>query len=118
MLAALLPILDDLDRAREHGDLVGPFAAVAEQLTAVLGKFGLDGVRREGRPVRPDPARGGRAPDLGRRDRADLRRGHAPRLPAGERLLRPALVARGRSGVTMVVRRPLTAGLAEEEVDA
>ena len=23
--AALLPILDDLDRAREHGDLVGPF---------------------------------------------------------------------------------------------
>ena len=25
VLAALLPILDDLDRAREHGDLVGPF---------------------------------------------------------------------------------------------
>ena len=27
VLSALLPILDDLDRAREHGDLVGPFAA-------------------------------------------------------------------------------------------
>ena len=39
-----------------------------------LAKFGLTGVRREGRPVRPDPARGGRAPDLGRGHRADLRR--------------------------------------------
>ena len=34
-----------------------------------------DAVRGEGRPVRPDPARGGRAPDLRRRHRADLRRG-------------------------------------------
>ena len=25
VLAALLPVLDDLDRARDHGDLVGPF---------------------------------------------------------------------------------------------
>ncbi len=32
VVGALLPILDDLDRAREHGDLVGPFGTVAEQL--------------------------------------------------------------------------------------
>lgn len=41
VLATLLPVLDDLDRAREHGDLVGPFGAVAEQLVVALTKFGL-----------------------------------------------------------------------------
>jgi molecular chaperone GrpE len=41
VLLALLPVLDDVDRAREHGDLVGPFATVAESLTAVTGKLGL-----------------------------------------------------------------------------
>jgi molecular chaperone GrpE len=41
VVTALLPILDDLDRAREHDDLVGPTAAMAEQLSAVLAKFGL-----------------------------------------------------------------------------
>jgi molecular chaperone GrpE len=41
VLTALLPVLDDLDRAREHGDLVGPFGAVAEQLITTLTKLGL-----------------------------------------------------------------------------
>src|SRR5262249_30274623 len=43
VIGTLLPILDDLDRAREHDDLVGPAAAMAEQLTVTLGKFGLAG---------------------------------------------------------------------------
>ena len=43
VISSLLPILDDIDRAREHDDLVGPFATVAEQLTAALAKFGLTG---------------------------------------------------------------------------
>ena len=70
VLTSLLPVLDDIDRAREHGDLVGPFASVAESLTTVTGKLGLTGVRREGRPVRPEPARGGRAPDVGATSRS------------------------------------------------
>jgi molecular chaperone GrpE len=41
VVTSLLPILDDLDRAREHDDLVGPSAAMAEQLGAALAKFGL-----------------------------------------------------------------------------
>ena len=53
VLAALLPILDDLDRAREHGDLVGPFGTVAEQLTAALGKFGLTAFGEQGDPFDP-----------------------------------------------------------------
>ena len=82
VIAVLLPVLDDLDRARDHGDLTGPFAAVADQLTAALAKFGLTRVRSEGRRVRPDPARGGRAPHVARRHRADVRRRDAARLPA------------------------------------
>ena len=37
----LLTVLDDLDRARTHGDLVGSFGAVADKLTGALTKLGL-----------------------------------------------------------------------------
>lgn len=43
VLESLLPVLDDLHAAREHGDLTeGPFSAIAEKLEATLGKFGLE----------------------------------------------------------------------------
>jgi molecular chaperone GrpE len=41
VLADLLPVLDDLDRARAHGDLTGGLKAVADHLDAVFGKLGL-----------------------------------------------------------------------------
>jgi len=41
VLATLLPVLDDIDRARQHGDLTGAFKAVADQLEATLEKLGL-----------------------------------------------------------------------------
>jgi len=38
---ALLPVLDDVAAARQHGDLKeGPFAAIAEKLEETLGRFG------------------------------------------------------------------------------
>ena len=40
-LAELLPVLDDLDRARAHGDLTGALKAVADHLDAVFAKLGL-----------------------------------------------------------------------------
>ncbi|GAA4913821.1 molecular chaperone GrpE (heat shock protein) [Stackebrandtia albiflava] len=42
VVSGLLPVLDDIDRARDHGDLVGPFASVAEQLQNSLTKLGLE----------------------------------------------------------------------------
>ena len=43
VIEALLPVLDDVHAAREHGDLVdGPFSAIAEKLESTLGKFGLE----------------------------------------------------------------------------
>jgi molecular chaperone GrpE len=42
VLESLLPVLDDIQAAREHGDLVdGPFAAIADKLEGVLGRYGL-----------------------------------------------------------------------------
>jgi len=48
VLEALLPVLDDVQLARQHGDLEGtPFAPIADKLDAVLGRFGLE---RYGQP--------------------------------------------------------------------
>jgi len=41
-LAELLPVLDDIGRARDHGDLDGAFKSVAEALEATVAKQGLE----------------------------------------------------------------------------
>ena len=41
VLAELLPVLDDLDRAVEHGELTGGFKAVADRITATVERLGL-----------------------------------------------------------------------------
>ncbi|MFI6227232.1 nucleotide exchange factor GrpE [Micromonospora echinospora] len=93
VLTALLPILDDLDRAREHGDLVGPFGTVAEQLTTALGKFGLTVFGEQGDPF--DPTRHEAVAHQTSAEVSEptcvqvMRRGYQ----LGERLLRPAMVA-------------------------
>ena len=41
VLMELLPVLDDLDRADEHGELTGGFKAVADRINAIVEKLGL-----------------------------------------------------------------------------
>jgi molecular chaperone GrpE len=41
VLIEFLPILDDLDRAAEHGELTGGFKAVADRINATVEKLGL-----------------------------------------------------------------------------
>ena len=41
VVAQLLPVLDDIDRASEHGELTGGFKAVADQLQTITTKLGL-----------------------------------------------------------------------------
>lgn len=42
VLNSLLPVLDDIDAARQHGDLEGsPFASISAKLDSVLGQHGL-----------------------------------------------------------------------------
>ncbi len=40
-LSALLPVLDDIDRAREHGEVEGGFKAVADSLERIVAGLGL-----------------------------------------------------------------------------
>ncbi|MCV7278272.1 nucleotide exchange factor GrpE [Mycolicibacterium flavescens] len=55
VLTELLPILDDLDRARSHGDLEsGPFKAVADKIVGVLEGLGLSGFGVEGDDFDPE----------------------------------------------------------------
>jgi molecular chaperone GrpE len=93
VLGALLPILDDVDRAREHGDLNGPFAAVAEQLTTALAKFGLNVFGEKGDPFDPtrhEAVTHETSPDVTEPTCVSvMRRGYL----LGDRLLRPAMVA-------------------------
>jgi molecular chaperone GrpE len=93
VVASLLPILDDVDRARDHGDLVGPFSAVAEQLTAALTKLGLTAFGEPGDAFDPN-----RHEAVAHQTSAEvsqptcvevMRRGYL----LGERLLRAAMVA-------------------------
>ncbi|XVU25575.1 nucleotide exchange factor GrpE [Actinoplanes sp. CA-054009] len=93
VLTALLPVLDDIDRAREHGDLVGPFASVAESLIASTGKLGLAAFGEKGDsfdPNRHEAVAHQTSPDVTEPTCVEvMRRGYT----LGERLLRPALVA-------------------------
>lgn len=42
VLTALLPVLDDIERAKQHAELSGPMAAIAEKIDATLAKFGVE----------------------------------------------------------------------------
>jgi len=93
VLSALLPVLDDLDRARDHGDLTGPFGSVAEQLQTVVGKFGLTAFGAKGDAFDPklhEAVAHLPSPDVTEETCIDvMRRGYL----LGDRLLRPAMVA-------------------------
>ncbi|MBK1784728.1 nucleotide exchange factor GrpE [Prauserella cavernicola] len=49
----LLPLLDDLERAEQHGDLTGAFKSVADKLVGALEKAGLESFGAEGEPFDP-----------------------------------------------------------------
>ncbi len=42
VLTQLLALLDDIERAEEHGELTGGFKAVADQLNAITSRIGLE----------------------------------------------------------------------------
>ena len=53
VLELLLPLLDDVERAREHGDLTGGFKGVGEGLEAVVDRLGLERFGSVGAPFDP-----------------------------------------------------------------
>ena len=49
----LLPVLDSVEAAREHDELVGGFKLVADELEKVAGKYGLESFGEVGDPFDP-----------------------------------------------------------------
>ena len=93
VLLHLLPLLDDVDRAREHGELTGGFKSVAEALEGVLTKLGLERYGAPGDafdPMLHDAVMHQHADDVTQPTCVTVMR---PGYRLGERLLRPAMVA-------------------------
>ncbi|MDT4891408.1 MAG: molecular chaperone GrpE [Pseudonocardiales bacterium] len=92
VLAGLLPVLDDIDRARQHGDLSGAFKAVADQLDAIFDKLGLESFGAEGDPFDPsihEAVLHAESEDVSEPTCTTVMR---PGYKHGERLLRAAMV--------------------------
>ncbi|MQA96664.1 MAG: nucleotide exchange factor GrpE [Streptosporangiales bacterium] len=53
VLSELLPVLDDIGRAREHDELTGGFKSVSESLEATVAKLGLQKYGEVGEPFDP-----------------------------------------------------------------
>ncbi|GAA1506561.1 nucleotide exchange factor GrpE [Streptomyces albidochromogenes] len=93
LLSELLPTLDDIGRAREHGELVGGFKSVAESLETVAAKMGLQQFGKEGEPFDPtihEALMHSYAPDV---DETTCVAILQPGYRIGERTIRPARVA-------------------------
>ncbi|WP_309054088.1 nucleotide exchange factor GrpE [Streptomyces sp.] len=93
LLTELLPTLDDIGRAREHGELVGGFKSVAESLETVVAKMGLQQFGKEGEPFDPtihEALMHSYAPDVTETTCVAILQ---PGYRIGERTIRPARVA-------------------------
>ncbi len=54
VLMEFLPVLDDLDRAAEHGELTGGFKAVADRINSIVEKLGLSKFAEAPVPFNPE----------------------------------------------------------------
>lgn len=93
VVAELLSLLDDIERAELHGDLTGAFKAVADKLAAGLQRVGLEAFGAEGEPFDPrvhEAVQHAISPEVaGPTVTTVLRRGYR----FGDRVLRAAMVA-------------------------
>jgi molecular chaperone GrpE len=92
VLGELLPILDDLDRARAHGDLTGALKAVADKLESITGKLGLQVFGEEGDAFDPTVHEAVMHEESAEVSVPTCTKILRPGYKHGERLLRPAMV--------------------------
>jgi molecular chaperone GrpE len=107
----LLPVMDDLDRAREHGDLTGAFKSTADRLTAVLDRAGVHAFGAVGDPFDPamhEAVLHAESPDV---DVPTCTHVMRPGYRRGERVLRAAMV-----GVVDPVAKEATVNGSAEDV--
>jgi molecular chaperone GrpE len=93
VLTELLPVLDAIGQAREHGELSGGFKSVADSLLATVTKLGLVTYGDKGEPFDPkihEALASMASPDVTEETCIDILQ---PGYRVGERILRPARVA-------------------------
>ncbi|HVT63752.1 MAG TPA: nucleotide exchange factor GrpE [Mycobacteriales bacterium] len=93
VMVGLLSVLDDIDRARAHGEVDGGFALVADGLEATLTKLGLSRFGDAGEPFDPtvhEALTHGHSADVTEPVCSEI---YQPGYRVGERVLRPARVA-------------------------
>src|SRR5579862_1670396 len=92
-LAGLLPVLDAISQARDHGELSGGFKSVADSLQAALGRLGLVTYGEKGDPFDPkihEALTSTYSPDVAEDTCVEILQ---PGYQVGDRILRPARVA-------------------------
>jgi molecular chaperone GrpE len=92
-LAGLLPVLDAIDQAREHGELSGGFKSVADSLQAATSRLGLVTYGDKGDPFDPkihEALTHSYSSDVAEDTCVEILQ---PGYKVGDRILRPARVA-------------------------
>ena len=92
-LTGLIPVLDAINQAREHGELSGGFEKVADSLLAALGRLGLVTYGEKGDPFDPNIHEAltyTDSPDVAEDTCVEI---IFPGYKVGDRILRPAKVA-------------------------
>jgi len=102
-LTALLPVLDDIDRARLHGELTGGFKAVAESLERTVTALGLSRFGTAGEPFDPRVHEALMSEPSADVDGPTAQAILQPGYRVGERVVRPARVAVAEPVITTVV---------------
>ncbi|QMU79805.1 nucleotide exchange factor GrpE [Streptacidiphilus sp. PB12-B1b] len=93
LLENLLPVLDDIGRAREHDELTGGFKSVGESLETVVAKLGLQQFGKQGEPFDPqlhEALMHSYSADVEETTCVQILQ---PGYKIGERIIRPARVA-------------------------
>jgi molecular chaperone GrpE len=93
VLSELLPALDAIGQARQHGELSGGFKSVAESLESAVSKLGLVAYGEEGEPFDPtvhEALTHSYSPDVSEVTCVEI---YQPGYKVGDRILRPARVA-------------------------
>jgi molecular chaperone GrpE len=93
VLADLLPVLDDIERAREHGELQGAFKTVGENLEQVTAKLGLERFGVADEPFDPTVHEALTSEQRDGIDEPTVVSVFQPGYRIGERIIRPARVA-------------------------
>jgi molecular chaperone GrpE len=118
VLTELLPVLDDIGRAREHDELNGGFKQVAESLEGTVSKLGLQSFGTPGEPFDPNVHEAlmhSYSADVTEPTAVQiLQRGYG----IGERVLRPARVAVAEPGGEAEPEEPDASEDTEAEAEA